>query len=109
MKTQNHTDAVTIDLDRITLSFWDVEPIVIPRRTLRTRLHLIEWVYRLAGWPGMNLQRIRQFIAAVFRHHGWALPSSNDTPLLSQEDCSLAKQANLPTDLITTRLQWRVA
>lgn len=82
MKTQSHQDAVTIALDRITLSFGEMEPIVIPRRALRTRLNLLEWTYRLAGWPGMNLNRLGKFISAVSRHHGWRLPEANDVPLL---------------------------
>ena len=58
-----------------------MEPVVIPRTSLRTRLQLIEWVYRLTGWPGMNRCRLRTFIAAIFAHHGWALPESKDDPL----------------------------
>ena len=69
-------DEVSINRDRITLRFGEMEPVVISRGTLRTRLQLIEWVYRLTGWPGMNLKHMRTFIAAVFRHHGWALPDS---------------------------------
>jgi hypothetical protein len=86
MKAQNKQDRVTIDSDRITLSFGNMEPIVIPRRALRTRLQLVEWIYRLTGWPGMNLQRMRKFIAAVFRHHGWRLPKPQDFPLLTADD-----------------------
>ena len=86
MKAQNKQDRVTIDSDRITLSFGNMEPIVIPRRALRTRLQLMEWIYRLTGWPGMNLQRMRKFIAAVFRHHGWRLPKPQDFPLLTADD-----------------------
>ena len=82
MKTLSNQQAVTIALDRITLSFGEMEPIVIPRRALRTRLNLLEWTYRLAGWPGMSLSRLRSFISAVSRHHGWRLPEPNDVPLL---------------------------
>ena len=82
MKTQSHQDRVTIASDRITVSFGAMEPIVIPRRALRTRLHLLEWTYRLTGWPGMNLSRLRNFISAVSRHHGWRLPDPNDIALL---------------------------
>jgi hypothetical protein len=60
-----------------------MEPVVIPRASLRTRLQLIDWVYRLTGWPGMNRCRLRTFIAAIFTHHGWALPKSKDNPLAS--------------------------
>jgi hypothetical protein len=58
-----------------------MEPVVIPRASLRTRVQLIDWVYRLTGWPGMNRCRLRTFIAAIFAHHGWALPESNDNAL----------------------------
>jgi hypothetical protein len=58
-----------------------MEPVVIPRAALRTRVQLIDWVYRLTGWPGMNRCRLRTFIAAIFAHHGWALPESKDNPL----------------------------
>jgi hypothetical protein len=99
MKTQNNQHAVTIDLDRITLSFGDMEPIGIPRRSLRTRLQLVEWIYRLTGWPGMDLQRMRKFIAAVFRHHGWALPALNDTPLAVRDEVSMTDNVSLSTAL----------
>lgn len=65
---------VTITLDEIMLRFGDMEPVVIPRKSLRTGLRLLDWVYRLTAWPGMNVHRLRMFIAAVFRHHGWTLP-----------------------------------
>jgi hypothetical protein len=67
---------VSIDLDKITLRFGEMEPVVIPRHAIRTRLRLIEWIYRLTGWPGMNVGRLRIFIEAIYRHHGWPLPSS---------------------------------
>jgi hypothetical protein len=86
MKAQNKQDRITIDSDRITLSFGNMEPIVIPRRALRTRLQLVEWIYRLTGWPGMDLQRMRKFIGAVFRHHGWRLPKLDDFPLLTADE-----------------------
>ncbi len=76
-KRENQT---VITRDEITLRFGEMEPIVIPRRSLRTRLQLIEWVYRLTGWPGMNLRRLRTFIAAVLRHHGWGLAEEPDNP-----------------------------
>lgn len=75
---------VSITLDEITLRFRDSEPVVIPRSTLHTRLQLIEWVYRLTGWPGMNLKRLRTFIAAIFGHHGWALPKVNTSVPLAK-------------------------
>lgn len=65
-----------------------MEPIVIPRRALRTRLQLVEWIYRLTGWPGMDLQRMRKFISAVFRHHGWRLPEPDDFPLLTEDQAA---------------------
>ncbi len=83
-----NTNAITIDADRISVVFGEMEPIVIPRRTLRTRLQLLEWIYRLTGWPGMTLSRIRHFIAAVFRHHGWGVPEESNLPLLMTEDIS---------------------
>jgi hypothetical protein len=77
MMNEESRDKVSITLDEITLRFGDMEPVVIPRSTLRTRLQLIEWVYRLTAWRGMDLQRLRTFIAAIFAHHGWALPEAN--------------------------------
>jgi hypothetical protein len=74
MMNEESPNKVSITLDEITLRFGDSKPVVIPRSTLRTRLQLIEWVYRLTEWPGMNLKRLRTFIAAIFAHHGWALP-----------------------------------
>lgn len=85
LRTHNNRDGVKIDSDRVTLHYGEMEPIAIPRRTLRTRLQLLEWIYRLSGWPGMNLQRMRTFIAAVFQHHGWELPA-NDVPLPSTDN-----------------------
>ncbi len=67
-------DEVTINADRITLRSGEMELVVIPRRTLRTRRQLLEWIYRLTGWPGMSLRAMRVFIETVFRHHGWSLP-----------------------------------
>jgi hypothetical protein len=77
MRNEESRNKVSIALDEITLRFGDMEPVVIPRSTLRTRLQLIEWVYRLTAWRGMNLLRLRIFIAAIFAHHGWALPEAN--------------------------------
>ena len=74
---------VSITLDEITL-LATRKPVVIPRSTLRTRLQLIEWVYRLTGWPGMNLKRLRTFIAAIFAHHGWTLPKVNTSVPLAK-------------------------
>lgn len=86
MEAQNKKDRITIEQDRITLSFGTMEPIVIPRHALRTRLQLVEWIYRFTGWPGMDLQRMRKFIATVFHHHGWGLPEADDFPLLTADD-----------------------
>ena len=82
MKTEEIND-VSIDLDKITLRFGEMEPVVIPRNAIRTRLRLIDSIYRLTGWPGMNLQRLRTFIEAIYRHHGWSLPGSEDDPFLA--------------------------
>ena len=75
---------VSIEWDKITLRFGNMESIVIPRASLRTRLQLIKWVYRLTGWPGMNLLRMRAFIAAVFGYHGWELPETKDGAVLTE-------------------------
>jgi hypothetical protein len=72
---------VSVTSDDITLRFGDMEPVFIPRASLRTRLQLIEWVYRLTGWPGMDRCRLRAFITAIFGHHGWALPDLKDNLL----------------------------
>ena len=69
---------VSITSDKITLRSGEMEPVVIPRRTLRTRLQLIDWVYRLTGWPGMSVTALRVLIAAVFKHHGWGLSDAED-------------------------------
>ncbi|PZR70602.1 MAG: hypothetical protein DLM73_17365 [Chthoniobacterales bacterium] len=80
------TNQVLIDLDNVTLRFGEMEPVVIPRSAIGTRLRLIDWVYRLTGWPGMKVQYLREFIAAIYRHHGWALPlPQEDTFLIDQE------------------------
>ena len=76
-------NATVITHNEITLRFGELEPIVIPRRALRTRLQLIEWVYRLTSWPGRNMVRMRAFIAAVFQHHGWGLPADEDHPAIA--------------------------
>ena len=81
-KTNNNE--IVIGIDKITARFGEAEPIVIPRASLRTRLQLIAWVYRLTCWPGMNLPRLRAFITALFKHHGWSLPDSSDDSLLGQ-------------------------
>jgi hypothetical protein len=87
MMNEELRNKVSITLDEITLRFGDMEPVVIPRSTLRTRLQLIEWIYRLTGWRGMNLQRLRTFIAAIFAHHGWPLPEPNTSvPLAEPSD-----------------------
>ena len=77
MKKQEDNN-ISIRWDTITLSFDGMEPIVIPRARLRTRLQLVEWIYRMTSWPGMNLRLMRAFIAAICRHHGWQLPESRD-------------------------------
>ena len=77
MKKQEEND-ISISWDKITLRFSEMEPIVIPRASLRTRVQLVEWIYCLTGWLGMSLRRMRAFIAAVFRHHGWSLPGPRD-------------------------------
>ena len=69
---------VSITSDQITLRFGAMEPVSIPRADLRTRLQLIEWVYRLTGWPGMSVKALRVFITAVFQTHGWGIPESED-------------------------------
>ena len=69
---------ISIGVDTVTLRLDDADPIIIPRRTMRTRLQLIDWVYRLTAWPGMTLSLLRKFIAAVFRHHGWSLPEAGE-------------------------------
>ncbi len=76
------TNQVLIDLDNVTLRFGEMEPVVIPRSAVRTRLRLLDCVYRLTGWPGMKVQYLREFIAAIYRHHGWALPDPEEDPLL---------------------------
>jgi hypothetical protein len=81
MKTEEINEA-SIDLDKITLRFGEMEPVVIPRNAIRTRLRLIDWIYRLTGWLGMNLQRLRTFVEAIYRHHGWPLLGSEDDPFL---------------------------
>jgi len=73
---------VSIDLDKITLRFGEMEPVVIRRNAIRSRLRLIDWIYRLTGWPGMNVRRLRTFIEAIYRHHGWLLPDSGDNPFV---------------------------
>jgi hypothetical protein len=81
MKTEEINE-VLIDLDKITLRFGEMERVVIPRNAIRTRLRLIDWIYRLTGWPGMNVRRLRTFIEAIYRHHGWSLPGSQDNRFL---------------------------
>lgn len=78
---RQQNNGISISWDKIELRFGEMEPILIPRAHLRTRLQLVEWIYRLTGWPGMNLRRMQAFIAAVFRHHGWALPDPKRDPL----------------------------
>lgn len=84
MKAPRNDNEVIINAERITLRFGEMEPIIIPRSSLRTRLQLIEWIYRLTGWPGMSQPRMRRFIEAVFRHHGWELPDPTDDSLLAR-------------------------
>ena len=94
-KTNNNE--IVIGINKITARFGEAEPIVIPRASLRTRLQLIAWAYRLTGWPGMNLPRLRAFITAVFKHHGWSLPDSSDDSLIGQT--SLGSQQNRSSQL----------
>ena len=68
----------SISPDYITLRFGAMEPVVIPRAHLRTRLQLIDWVYRLTGHPDMTIEALRAFIAAVFQRHGWGLSDAED-------------------------------
>ncbi|MEO7166252.1 MAG: hypothetical protein ABI016_04370 [Chthoniobacterales bacterium] len=75
-------DQVLIDLDNVTLRFGEMEPVVIPRSAVRTRLRLLDLIYRLTGWPGMKVQYLRKFIAAIYRRHGWTLPLPEEDPLL---------------------------
>jgi hypothetical protein len=72
IKTTKHHE-VSITPDQITLHFGEMDPVIIPRADLRTRLQLIDWVYRLTGWPGMSVAALRALIATVSRHHGWGL------------------------------------
>jgi len=74
MKQKETAKPVTIDNNNVLLRLGEAESIVIPRRSLRTRLQLLEWVYRLTSWPGMNPHRLRTFIASMCGHHGWELP-----------------------------------
>jgi hypothetical protein len=74
-------DEVVISPANITLRFGEMTPVVIPRASCRNQLRLLEWVYRLTDWPGMNLQRLRTFITAVSKHHGWGLPEAADNVL----------------------------
>ncbi len=76
------TNQVLIGLDTVTLRFGKMEPVVIPRSAVGTRLRLIDWVYRLTGWPGMKVQYLREFVTAIYRHHGWALPDPEEDPLI---------------------------
>jgi hypothetical protein len=76
---------VTIDHDNITLRSGNMEPVVIPRTALRTRLQLVDWTYRLTGWPGMTVEALRALIAAVFRQHGWTLSDPEDEMAVSKE------------------------
>lgn len=78
MKRHDNEDHINIDLDRVTLRLGDTEPIVIPRRKVSTGLRLLAWTYRLTGYPGMTAGRLRAFIKAVSRHHGWSLPESEN-------------------------------
>lgn len=78
-------EQIIIGLDAVTLRFGDMEPVVIPRARIATRLRLLDCVYRLTGWAGMNARRLRAFIAAVSNHHGWALPEPGADPLLVED------------------------
>ena len=78
MTTKQQSNEIVITRDKITLRFGHMEPVVIHRARLRTRLQLVEWVYRLSGWPGMSVNSLRSLIASVFRVHGWALPAREE-------------------------------
>ena len=82
---------VSIDLDKITLRFGEMERVAIPRNAIRTRLRLIDWIYRLTGWPGMNVRRLRTFLEAIYRHHGWPLPGSEEEPSLDPSSTSASE------------------
>jgi hypothetical protein len=71
---------ITINADEIVVHLDKSAPIAIPRSRLRTRLRLLDWTYSLIGRPGITLRHLRAFIAAVFRHHGWALPLEERGP-----------------------------
>ena len=79
---------ITINAREIVIHLDSSEPIVIPRSKLRTRLELLGWTYTLAGHPGITLQHLRAFIGAMFRHHGWALPSEERAPASRRADDS---------------------
>ena len=90
-------DQISISADEITIRSGAMEPVVIRRTDLRTRLELIDWVYRLTGWPGMTPQALRAFIAAVFAEHGWTLASDEDnSPAIEP-----SRGANSASPLIT--------
>ena len=88
---------VLVTSDNITLRFGEMEPVVIPRASLRTRLQLMDWVYRLTGWPGMDRCRLRTFIAAIFSHHGWALPEPENNLLANAGPPNAAREPQLET------------
>ena len=93
MNTQK-TNEISIDLDHVTLRFGEMEPVVIPRSAIRTRLRLIDCIYRLTGWPGMNTRRLRTFIEVIYRHHGWPLADPKEDPLL---ECATHHETELAT------------
>ena len=103
MTNKPRNNEVSITSDEITLRFGDMEPVVIPRASLGTRLRLLDWVYRLTAWPGMNVQRLGAFIGAVFRHHGWGLPEQPADDVLIAESTPLAEPGFHPPHLAGAR------
>ena len=87
---------VTINPNEIVLTLDSSESIAIPRSRLRTRLQLLEWTYSLIGRPGITLRDIGALIAAMFRHHGWALPpaSGSHLPVTHNQKRSLQSQSS---------------
>jgi hypothetical protein len=92
---------ITINADKIIVHLDSSERIVIPRAKLRTRLELLAWTYSLILRPGMTLHRLRAFIAAVFRHHGWTLPAEGGH--FARYDSSVEYNGN--DEAVSRRLQ----
>jgi len=87
---------ISIDADEISIRAGAMEPVVIRRADLRTRLELIDWVYRLTGWPGITVQALRAFISAVLAEHGWAFASAEDNSA-----AETSRPASSTTHLVT--------